>query len=119
MKTHQILIASILWLPLIALACLVTVRPQGGLAQTRPPYASDKPLAEPTIFAEGMISTEDYDSHPAFTPDGQTLYEEPESAPSACGGDESVFALGFPKGRSIPLVKGGVNAPPARTRRAA
>jgi hypothetical protein len=47
------------------------------------------------------------------------FYEEPESAPSACGGDESVFALGFPKGRSIPLVKGGVNAPPARTRRAA
>ena len=74
MKTHQILMALILLLPLIVLSCLITVRPQGGLAQTRPPYASDKPLAEPTLFAEGVISTEDYDSHPAFTPDGQTLY---------------------------------------------
>jgi Tol biopolymer transport system component len=38
------------------------------------PYASDKPLSEPTIFAEGVISTGDFDSHPAFTPDGKTLY---------------------------------------------
>jgi Tol biopolymer transport system component len=38
------------------------------------PYASDKPLSEPAIFAEGIISTGDFDSHPAFTPDGKTLY---------------------------------------------
>ena len=38
------------------------------------PYASDEPLSEPTIFAEGIISTGDFDSHPAFTPDGKTLY---------------------------------------------
>lgn len=38
------------------------------------PYASDKPLSEPTVFAEGVISTGDFDSHPAFTPDGKTLY---------------------------------------------
>jgi hypothetical protein len=38
------------------------------------PYAFDKPLSEPTIFAEGIISTGDFDSHPAFTPDGKTLY---------------------------------------------
>ena len=37
------------------------------------PYASDEPLSEPTIFAEGIISTGDFDSHPAFTPDGKTL----------------------------------------------
>ncbi|HEX8281280.1 MAG TPA: hypothetical protein VF551_07875, partial [Chthoniobacterales bacterium] len=28
----------------------------------------------PTIFAEGEISTGEYESHPAFTPDGRTLY---------------------------------------------
>jgi WD40-like Beta Propeller Repeat len=39
-----------------------------------PPYASDKPLNDPALFAEGVISTGDYDSHPAFTPDGRTLY---------------------------------------------
>jgi len=37
-------------------------------------YASGKPLSEPSIFAEGVISTGDFDSHPAFTPDGKTLY---------------------------------------------
>jgi Tol biopolymer transport system component len=29
---------------------------------------------EPVIFAEGAISTGEYESHPAFTPDGRTLY---------------------------------------------
>ena len=38
------------------------------------PYASDRPMNEPTLFAEGVVSTGDYDSHPAFTPDGKTLY---------------------------------------------
>ncbi len=37
-------------------------------------YASGKPLNEPTIFAPGIISTGDFDSHPAFMPDGKTLY---------------------------------------------
>lgn len=38
------------------------------------PYASAVPLSEPTIFGAGVISTGDYDTHPAFTPDGRTLY---------------------------------------------
>lgn len=38
------------------------------------PYASKQPLPEPTIFGNGIISTGDFDSHPAFTPDGRTLY---------------------------------------------
>jgi len=38
------------------------------------PYASDKPLREPAIFADGIVSTGDFESHPAFTPDGSTLY---------------------------------------------
>src|SRR6185295_19661968 len=37
---------------------------------TLPPYASDKPVTEPMVFAEGIVSTGDFDSHPAFTPDG-------------------------------------------------
>jgi len=43
-------------------------------ARTDYPYASHKPLREPTIFGEGVISTGDFDSHPAFTADGKTLY---------------------------------------------
>ena len=42
--------------------------------QAKHPYATDRPLTEPAIFAEGIVSTEDFDSHPAFTPDGKTLY---------------------------------------------
>lgn len=38
------------------------------------PYASDTPMSEPSIFGAGIISTGDFDSHPAFTPDGKTLY---------------------------------------------
>ena len=50
----------------------------GLAAQRQPsakhPYASDAPINEPTVFAQGVISTGDFDSHPAFTPDGKTLY---------------------------------------------
>src|SRR5215204_4408278 len=45
--------------------------------QTKPmshPYAPDRPLSEPTLFAEGVVSTGDFDSHLAFAPDGKTLY---------------------------------------------
>jgi Tol biopolymer transport system component len=38
------------------------------------PYDSDKPLPEPKIFGEDIISTGDFESHPEFTPDGKTLY---------------------------------------------
>jgi Tol biopolymer transport system component len=37
-------------------------------------YASTQPLRSPVIFGEGVISTGDFESHPAFTPDGLTLY---------------------------------------------
>lgn len=53
-----------------ALACFgVDATPQSA-----PPYASTKAMPEPSIFAEGVISTGDYESHPAFTPNGKTLY---------------------------------------------
>jgi hypothetical protein len=55
-----------------------TVPDRAATSQTRAraphPYASAQPLAEPTIFAEGALCTGDYDSHPAFTPDGKTVY---------------------------------------------
>ena len=38
------------------------------------PYDSGKALSEPSVFAEGLISTGYFESHPAFTPDGRTLY---------------------------------------------
>lgn len=43
-------------------------------AAARPPWVSDKPVREPALFAEGVVSGGDFDSHPAFTPDGRTLY---------------------------------------------
>lgn len=39
-----------------------------------PPYASRVALPAPVVFAPGVISTGDFESHPAFTPDGRTLY---------------------------------------------
>jgi WD40 repeat protein len=35
---------------------------------------SGEAAPEPQIFAENVISTADDESHPAFTPDGKTLY---------------------------------------------
>jgi len=40
----------------------------------RPPYVSDRPLPEPIIFGEGVLSTGDYNLNSAFTPDGKTVY---------------------------------------------
>jgi len=39
-----------------------------------PPYHAARPMPEPTLFAEGIVSTGEFESHPAFTPDGRTLY---------------------------------------------
>ena len=46
----------------------------GLLAQTPHPYALTRPIREPLVFGPGLISTGDFDSHPAFAPDGRTLY---------------------------------------------
>ena len=35
---------------------------------------TSKRISEPTVFAPGVISTEDYECVPEFTPDGKTLY---------------------------------------------
>jgi hypothetical protein len=44
-----------------------------SLAQTAP-YATSTPLREPTLFAPGVISTGDHETHAEFTPDGKTVY---------------------------------------------
>jgi hypothetical protein len=38
------------------------------------PYASSKPMPEPVIFGDGIISTPDDELNACFAPDGQTLY---------------------------------------------
>jgi Tol biopolymer transport system component len=43
-------------------------------APSSAPYSSTRPLPEPVIFGEEIISTGDMDLNAAFTPDGQTLY---------------------------------------------
>jgi Tol biopolymer transport system component len=52
--------------------CISFAFPMLALAQA--PYASEKPMVEPTIFGKRIISGGDFDSHPAFTPDGRTIY---------------------------------------------
>ena len=37
-------------------------------------YSVSDPMPQPQIFGAGVISTGDYDTHPAFAPDGETLY---------------------------------------------
>jgi len=55
------IIAAFVWLAAAALA-------------SDPPYGSSTPLPAPRVFAPGEISTGDFESHPAFSPDGKTLY---------------------------------------------
>jgi Tol biopolymer transport system component len=68
--------------PLNVTKSLTLLAGLGGLAlvfsQSAPkrnhPYASVEPILKPVLFGEGVISTGDYESHPAFMPDGRTLY---------------------------------------------
>jgi Tol biopolymer transport system component len=53
---------------LVVLFCALAVH------AAEPPYAAKAPLQAPAVFAPGVISTGDFESHPAFTPDGSTLY---------------------------------------------
>jgi Tol biopolymer transport system component len=43
-------------------------------AQSRHAYASDKPISEPVMFGEGVISTPLDELNACFTPDGETIY---------------------------------------------
>lgn len=64
MRTSVRLISSLL--------CLAGASAAAAAAPA--PYAASQPLRTPTLFAPGVISTGDYESHAAFTPDGRTVY---------------------------------------------
>jgi len=57
-----------------ACATTITVLVNASLGAQTAPYDSAKPLQQATLFAPGIISTSDYESHAAFTPDGRELY---------------------------------------------
>ena len=46
----------------------------GLLAAALAPYHVVGPLKEPALFADGVVSTGEFETHPAFTPDGKTMY---------------------------------------------
>lgn len=62
----------------VAAACATCGAGAPGVAvrtqEQPPPYASPRPLMQATIFAEGVVSTRDYESSITFTPDGKTAY---------------------------------------------
>ena len=70
-RSHRALILIHL---LVTLCCFGLNTGAQRADQTKHPYASTNPISEPSIFGKGVISTGDFDSHPAFTPDGKTLY---------------------------------------------
>jgi len=56
----------------ICAAAMTTVT--ASLVAQTAPYDSAKPLQQATLFASGIISTGDYESHPTFMPDGHEVY---------------------------------------------
>ncbi|HKA08620.1 MAG TPA: hypothetical protein VKD71_15280 [Gemmataceae bacterium] len=59
--------------PIVCAAVITVAVCVAALAETPPPYRAAAALPEPALFAEGIVSTGEYESHPAFTPDGRTL----------------------------------------------
>ena len=62
------------YLSILLLICVSSLTFAQTRTAGRHPYSSEAPLNEPTVFNPGIISAGDYESHPAFTPDGRTLY---------------------------------------------
>jgi Tol biopolymer transport system component len=59
------------WIPGFMLIILIL---SAHAQQNSSPYASAKPVTKPELFAPGIISQGDHESHPAFSPDGSELY---------------------------------------------
>lgn len=74
MKNYTPILSALAIPLLLGLAGLGVSTGANHLASPPYPYGSDKPTAEPTLFAEGIISTGDMELNAAFTPDGKTLY---------------------------------------------
>jgi Tol biopolymer transport system component len=72
MFKNYLKIISLMQLFLLLTGLVVTSPAQDNMPA--PSYHANTPLSEPAIFGEGLISTGDYESHPAFSPDGVTLY---------------------------------------------
>jgi hypothetical protein len=53
---------------------LLTMLMSASLSAQPAPYDSEKPLPKATLFAPGIISTGDYESHATLTPDGREIY---------------------------------------------
>jgi Tol biopolymer transport system component len=58
----------------LGLGCFIWSANTVSSYQSRHAYTAATPLAEPRIFAEGVISTTDDEFNVAFTPDGNTIY---------------------------------------------
>jgi Tol biopolymer transport system component len=63
----------------LTLRLVFTALAVGHTAAQTPPRSksasgSEPPIVEASIFAEGIISTRDYESSASFTPDGKTVY---------------------------------------------
>lgn len=74
MKRKTLLLAAFVFAAFFCAHATWQSAPAQSDARSAHPYASAQPIAEPKLFAEGVISTGDFESHPAFTPDGRTLY---------------------------------------------
>ena len=73
-----------------------------ALADAPPPYRAAGALPEPVVFGEGVVSTGEFESHPAFTPDGRTLYFV-RSTPEFT--DWTIYVTEYADGRwSVPKV---------------
>lgn len=57
---------------LLFIFCLLSLA--AAQSSTRHPYASDKPIPQPVLFGEGIVSTAEDDLNAAFSPDGKTIY---------------------------------------------
>lgn len=73
MKKQQSLVVTAT-VVLVAVCCFGNTVAAQSAVRTKHPYASERPLSDPTVFGDGIISTGDFDSHAAFTPDGKTVY---------------------------------------------
>src|SRR5215217_5708288 len=60
--------------PLLVSGCFYFASAMQGELRRGSPYSTEKPMPEPVIFGEGLISTRDYESSITFEPDGAVAY---------------------------------------------
>src|SRR5262249_61412833 len=65
---------AIVRLPFARTCTLTLAVVSASLVAQTASYDVEMPLRHATLFAPGIISTGDYESHPTFTPDGREIY---------------------------------------------